>query len=129
MRIILIILSISLISIKTSAQAGEELFKANCTACHSLTERMTGPPLTFISDYKDFEWFYDFKVNPLSFYKTEKDKYTTRMLDYWTPRCGLDPPVDLSKEEIKQIWDFLKDLKSVSIRHAETDSLRQSWSK
>ena len=124
MKTALKILFLTLVTITVSAQSGEKLFEEHCSACHLTTKPMTGPPLAFISDYKDFEWFYDFKKNPVSYYKTDKDKYTSNMLDYWYRMSGIDPPVELSKEELRQIWDFLKDLKSTSVRHAKTDSLR-----
>lgn len=125
----LILLTLQLVWTKANGQEGQKLFNDHCGICHDYSKVMTGPPITFISDYKDFEWFVSFKRNPLKFYATDEDRYTRLMLDYYSVIYGIDPPVDLSEAELRQIWDFLIELQSQTIRHGVTDSLRQSWVK
>jgi mono/diheme cytochrome c family protein len=38
--------------------AGEQLFKANCAACHKLDKRATGPALRGVADKYDRDWLY-----------------------------------------------------------------------
>jgi mono/diheme cytochrome c family protein len=45
------------ISINSSAQTGEELFKANCSACHKLTaDKFVGPGLKDVGQRRTQEW-------------------------------------------------------------------------
>ncbi len=42
---------------------GELLFKANCTACHRIHEKLVGPALERLSDKYDKKWLYSFIRN------------------------------------------------------------------
>lgn len=113
----------------TLAQDGKTIFDGQCGECHNYSEPMIGPPITFISDYKNFEWFLDFTRDPVSYNQTDKDQYTKLMLDHYRPLYGIQPPIKLTEEELRLIWGFLIDLKSKTTSDLETDSLRQSWVK
>lgn len=42
---------------------GKQLFNQNCAACHSLTKKMTGPPLAGVTEKHDREWLYSWIKN------------------------------------------------------------------
>ena len=118
-----------LISGELLGQLGEELFEANCSICHSHDKVMTGPPITYISDYKGFDWFYEFLKSPYSFWKADEDDYTSQMLEYYYPIYALHPPSKLKHTELKLIWDYIIEIEQTVEKHQQTDSLRQSWIK
>ncbi|NEN25292.1 hypothetical protein G3O08_17485 [Cryomorpha ignava] len=112
-----------------AAQDGKNLFDGQCGTCHNYAVQMIGPPITFISDYKSFDWFVDFTKDPISYNRTDKDEYTRLMLDHYLPFYGVHPPVKLTDEELSLIWNFLIGLKTKTTEDLETDSLRKSWVK
>jgi hypothetical protein len=128
LRIILAEVAI-LISGGLFCQSGEELFEANCSICHSHEKVMTGPPITYISEYKDFDWFFEFLQAPYSFWEADNDTYTTQMLQYYYPIYALHPPSKLDETELKLIWDYIIEIEQTVEKHNQTDSLRQSWNK
>jgi hypothetical protein len=90
---------------------------------------MTGPPITFISDFKDFDWFADFLDNPYEMFNSEKDEYTNQMLAYYVPIYALHPPTKLNKAQLRLIWDYILEIQSDYSVNQTVDSLRKSWKK
>lgn len=43
---------------------GEELFKANCTACHKIDERLVGPALRGVNERRELDWLLRYIKNP-----------------------------------------------------------------
>ena len=116
-------------SLTLYAQTGEVLFQENCSICHGHSEMMTGPPITYISDFKDFEWFVEFLSDPYEMFKAEKDEYTNKMLAYYIPVYALHPPSKLNREELRLVWDYILAIQSDYSKNQMVDSLRNSWKK
>lgn len=60
--------SLSVLGQDGNAQNGEKLFKANCTACHALDKKLTGPALkgivtTLAGEGTDKEWIHKWIMN------------------------------------------------------------------
>lgn len=59
-KTILIALLMTLCYAELPAQSGEELFNANCAACHILGRRLVGPDLLGVQDRRSEEWLVSF---------------------------------------------------------------------
>lgn len=46
------------------AQKGEEVFKANCTACHKVDKKFIGPAMTGVVDRRAPEWIMNMILDP-----------------------------------------------------------------
>ncbi len=56
------------IEMDTMAYAwGRKLFNANCTSCHAINRKLTGPPLAGITHRKSRKWIYNLVRNPAGF--------------------------------------------------------------
>lgn len=104
------LLAASLISVgEVSAQDGEKLFKANCSACHKVNQNMTGPALKGVEE----RWagkeklLYEWIKNPAEV-KEVGDPYVNKLLAEWEPKSGLMNAQAVNDEEIKAILDYVK---------------------
>ena len=62
--LLLVLISIFSFSGKLNAQDGEKLFKANCAACHTITDKkLVGPGLQGINDKREKEWLHKWIKN------------------------------------------------------------------
>jgi mono/diheme cytochrome c family protein len=43
--------------------AGEAIFRQNCTSCHSIAKKLTGPPLLHTTARHSFEWLEEYIIN------------------------------------------------------------------
>ncbi|MCL6525057.1 MAG: cytochrome c [Thermoflavifilum sp.] len=44
-------------------EKGQELFQANCSACHRIHEKLIGPPLAGVTKMRSKEWLYNWIRN------------------------------------------------------------------
>ncbi|MFK7756180.1 MAG: hypothetical protein AB8B53_04530 [Flavobacteriales bacterium] len=123
----LVFLLVSAVSTNTVSEKGEKLFSDYCAVCHLPAQVLAGPPITFISDFKDLEWFIDYKSDPLKYSKSDIDTYTSNMLEYWIPTMAIEPPSNLSTTELTEIYLYLEELKLVTAPNEKIDSLRLTW--
>jgi len=70
---LLFLVTINLSAQDSDAKKGEALFKTHCAACHSLTNRLVGPPLGDIADKRDKKWLHNFINNSQEFLKTDTE--------------------------------------------------------
>ena len=54
--ILYLIFSVSSKSIAQNIDEGEQLYKANCTACHQIDNKLIGPALRGVSEKYSEEW-------------------------------------------------------------------------
>lgn len=98
------VLLVILLSVSNSvfADKGEELFKANCAACHKPDADMTGPALKGARDRApNKEWAYKWVNNVNSMLET--DPYAKGLLAKWGSRMT---QFNLPKDDIKAILDW-----------------------
>ncbi len=95
-----------------SAQDGEKLFKANCSACHKVDANMVGPALKGVEERwagKEAllkEWI----KNP-AVVKEKGDPYVKKLLAEWEPKSGLMNAQAVNDSEIDAILGYIKDWK------------------
>lgn len=88
-----------------SAQNGEELFKSNCAACHSIGNgKLVGPDLKNIGQRRNLDWFIRFVKNSTDLIKSG-DKDAVQIASEYNNI--LMPPSLLANENIKAIFQFI----------------------
>ena len=97
---------IALISISSvNAQDGEALFKANCTSCHAVKEKVIGPALKGISQRRSEDWLLKWVKNSSSLIKSG-DEYAVKI---FKDNNGVAmTSFNLKDEEIKAIFSYIK---------------------
>jgi len=88
-------------------KAGEDLFKQNCKACHTVESRLVGPALKNIYDRKDLPWIYAFVKNPIKVIKSG-DEYAANLFEEYNQIEMTGFPT-FTDEEIGSILAYIKD--------------------
>jgi len=80
--------------------AGDALFKANCTQCHAVNEKVVGPALAGLIKRRPASWIVSWVRNPAKVIASG-DEYAVKLFnDYGKQQM---PSFDLSKKEIEDI--------------------------
>jgi mono/diheme cytochrome c family protein len=88
------------------AAKGEELFKANCTACHKIEKRLVGPALKGITERRTPEWIMNMILNPENM--VNEDPIAKQLLaEYSAPMSNQS----LTEEEARAILEYFRTLK------------------
>ncbi|MEX2596695.1 MAG: cytochrome c3 family protein [Salibacteraceae bacterium] len=105
------VLSLLLISSPASAQDGEALFKANCTACHKMDKKMIGPALKGTraswaertgSDEAIISWI----KNSQGYMKETGDAYAKKLFEDYNKTVMT--PMALSTDEVVAVLDYIE---------------------
>ncbi|XMD98575.1 MAG: c-type cytochrome [Candidatus Karelsulcia muelleri] len=87
---------------------GKNLFKQNCTACHSLElkKKLIGPPLYGINEKRNKKWLYKWIKNN----KKLRESGDKEAIELYNNSNKVEMPLftKLSKKEIKDILFFIK---------------------
>ncbi len=95
------------------AKKGKELFKQNCTACHNLDKKMTGPALKGVytrlttEQGKDLEWFKKWIKNS-SDVIASGDPYAKKIFEE-NGKVQMTPFPNLTDDDIKNILTYVDD--------------------
>lgn len=89
------------------AHKGEELFKANCTACHKPTAKFIGPAPQGVLDRRAPEWVMNMILNPTEM--VQKDPIAKQLLmeNNGSPMADQN----LTEEEARAILEYFRTLK------------------
>lgn len=87
-----------------SIQAGDALFKANCTQCHAVNEKVVGPALAGISKRRPASWIVLWVRNPAKVIASGDDYAVKLFNDYGKQQM---PSFALSKKEIEDIITWI----------------------
>ena len=104
------LLTAGLVSVgEVSAQDGEKLFRANCSACHKVNQNMTGPALKGVQERWEGkeELLYEWIKNPAEV-KEIGDPYVNELLAEWEPKSGLMNAQAVNDEEITAILEYVE---------------------
>lgn len=118
MMIALLVLAISsfLIPQNTYAQAGEQLFKANCGMCHWPDSRkLTGPGLEGVTEKRSEEWLISWVKDANALANSGDADAKALVAEYGYPM----PPVVLSDEEIMSIFAYVDEKNAAGADIAE----------
>lgn len=85
------------------AEAGEELFTVNCSACHKLDERYVGPALAGVTERRAPEWIMNMILNTDQM-QFEDDTAYELLAEYMTPM----PQLALSEEEVRSVLEYFR---------------------
>jgi len=88
-----------------SAQDGEALFKANCTSCHAVKDKVVGPALAGIQNRRSEEWLLKWVKNSQALVKAG-DEYAVKIFN--DNNKVMMPAQNLKDDEIKAILAFVK---------------------
>lgn len=106
LKLSLICFSFLFLQIDLAAQNGEEIFNANCTACHFATaDRLVGPGLLGVTEKRSKEWFTKW-VKDSQKMVAEGDKDAVALFEeYQIPMQSFEGV--LTDEQILAVYDFL----------------------
>lgn len=94
------------VSIQTAnAQDGEALFKANCSACHAIKEKVIGPPLKGITPRLKEDWLIKWIRNSQAMVKSG-DPYAVKIFNEYNKLVMTS--FNLKDDEIKAILAYIK---------------------
>jgi cytochrome c551/c552 len=90
---------------QVNAQDGEALFKANCTTCHAVKEKVIGPALKGISQRRKEEWLLKWIKNSQAVIKSG-DEYAVKIYNEYNKTVMTS--FSLKDDEIKAILAYVK---------------------
>src|SRR5690606_29565598 len=83
---------------------GKQLFNQNCAACHSLTKKMTGPPLAGVGDKYERSWLYEWIKNSMAMVKAGDERAVKIYNEY--NQAMMTPFPTLSHQDIDDILAY-----------------------
>jgi cytochrome c553 len=107
---------------KLSAQAteGEKLFKANCTSCHAMDIKQTGPALNGVHTRRSEEWLLKWIRNNEKF-RASGDKDAIAIFNEYN-KVAMNSFENLSDDQIKSIISYFKEWTPPAKAKVETGS-------
>ncbi len=95
-------------NIEGNAERGLELFKKNCTACHSidLEKKMIGPPLSGVIEKRSREWLHKWILDNKSLRQSGDKEAIAIYKEYGNTEMNSFP--QLSEQQIDDILFFIK---------------------
>ncbi len=96
---------ISVIASYAQITSGKNLFKQNCSMCHSLDIKIVGPPLLKINERREYEWLISY-IEDENKLRNSGDSIAIKLFAEY--RIGHPAySTDLSKREVKRIIKYL----------------------
>ncbi len=92
-----------------AAVDGEAIFKNNCSSCHKIDEKMTGPALKDVEKRRDRAWIHKWVHNSAAVVASGDDYAVKLFNDYSKTQMTQFP--NLKDEEIDGILDYIKTYK------------------
>lgn len=94
-----------LVSIQSYSQTGEELFKSNCSSCHTIGKgRLVGPDLSGVYNIRNNDWLISFIKSSQSMVKAGDKDAVAIFNEYKVPM----PDFNLSDQQISDIIGYIK---------------------
>jgi mono/diheme cytochrome c family protein len=85
-------------------QAGDALFKANCTQCHAINEKVVGPALKDVTKRRSISWLIPWVKNPAKVIASG-DEYAVKLFNEYGKQQM--PSFGLSDKEITSIMAYV----------------------
>lgn len=89
-----------------SIEAGDALFKANCTQCHAVSEKVVGPALAGITKRRSASWIVSWVQNPAKVIASGDDYAVKLFSDYGKQQMPSFP--QLSEKDVKNILAWVE---------------------
>lgn len=107
---IFLLIGTSLVFAQDDTDAGKDLFKSNCAACHTVGKgKLTGPDLKNVSDRLSIDWIIPFVKNSAAVIESG-DEYAVKIFNEYN-KVPMSAHPHLSDTDIKNIVAYI-DLKS-----------------
>jgi mono/diheme cytochrome c family protein len=104
--------------------SGEQLFNANCSACHTIGEgRLVGPDLAGVHDKRSQQWLESFVTSAKSMIDSG-DAEAVAIFEEYNQILMPDPPI--AGEQVRQILGYLKNQGAGAPAAAGGDALAQT---
>ncbi|HEX2977121.1 MAG TPA: cytochrome c [Bacteroidales bacterium] len=96
---------LSLLTIRINAQSGEELFKSNCSSCHTINGgKLVGPDLSGVYNKQDETWLKNFIRASQKMVKSGDQAAVAIFNEFKIPM----PDFNFTDQQITSILDFIK---------------------
>lgn len=91
---------------KAQIAAGEKLFAANCTACHTIDKDMTGPALAGLESRRSKDWIHSFIRNNMDLLR-KGDSAALKVYNEWN-KTPMNSFPHLKEEEIDAMLAYIR---------------------
>lgn len=91
---------------QTMADAGKEIFKAKCSACHKEDKRFVGPALAGVTERRTPEWIMNMILNP-EVMVAENPIAKQLLAEYLSPMANQS----LTEDEARKVLEYFRTLK------------------
>jgi cytochrome c len=85
------------------AAAGEEIFKAKCTACHKIDKRYIGPELAGVASRRSPEWIMNMILNP-EIMVVEDPVARQLLMEFSAPMANQN----LTQDEARKVLEYFR---------------------
>ncbi|MBX5439128.1 MAG: cytochrome c [Thermoflavifilum sp.] len=92
-------------SAESAVEKGQELFQANCSACHRIHEKLIGPPLAGVTKIRSKEWLYNWIRNSQAVINSGDTAAINLYKEY--NQVQMTPFPQLSNEDIDNILAYI----------------------
>ncbi|QOR76469.1 MAG: cytochrome c [Thermoflavifilum sp.] len=92
-------------SASNAVEKGQELFQANCSACHRIHEKLIGPPLAGVTKIRSKEWLYNWIRNSQAVINSGDTAAINLYKEY--NQVQMTPFPQLSNEDIDNILAYI----------------------
>lgn len=97
---------VTAVTLNAEEAAGQTLFNANCTSCHSIHERVVGPALKDVHKRHSPEWLVSFIRNSAEMIRNG-DPEAVRIYQTYN-EVSMTPFTNLSEKEIQSILIYIQ---------------------
>jgi len=91
----------------SSADEGKKLFRNNCLSCHSVTQKIVGPPLHNVHTRHNEEWLFKFIKNSQALVRSG-DEQAVKLFNA-SNKIVMNPFEYLNDDQIKSILAYIKE--------------------
>ncbi|PJJ76622.1 cytochrome c [Thermoflavifilum aggregans] len=89
----------------SAVEKGQELFQANCSACHRIHEKLIGPPLAGVTKIRSKQWLYNWIRNSQAVINSGDTAAINLYKEY--NQVQMTPFPQLSNEDIDNILAYI----------------------
>lgn len=102
--------------VASNAPNGEALFKQNCTTCHTMDKKLTGPALAGIEERMNYKLFEQLLLNPAKAYR--QSHYLKDLQMEYKDTQHMSFQGMLTKQEVEQIFLYLNTWKPITLPYS-----------
>ncbi|WP_238858477.1 c-type cytochrome [Blattabacterium cuenoti] len=93
-------------NIEGNSEKGADLFKKNCTSCHSLNQKIIGPPLSGVTEKRSREWLHKWIINNKSLRESGDKEALSIYKEYGNLEMNTFP--QLNEQKVDDILSYIQ---------------------